>query len=187
MTNIYQSAIAGTAISGATGATGKGFKIFTYADSFAGLVGNVNNYGEFGLVKGGELYLYAGSGSVIAVAHFADSYIPQPGYINGNANIAGGAGASLTFWNNSTVISGNVAATALLYNPLGGQSNLSLAEASVIPGATGQPDPFGQITWIGQTSSGLTWFGGGGGGSDGYWIGSGYAGGSGIVIVRYPV
>jgi hypothetical protein len=49
---------------GATGETGLGFSVFTSGDTLAELsnTGTSQNIGQFGLVKGGELYVYMGSG-----------------------------------------------------------------------------------------------------------------------------
>ena len=47
---------------GATGETGRGFSVFTTGDTLADLAaGTVENLGQFGLVKGGELYVYMGA------------------------------------------------------------------------------------------------------------------------------
>jgi collagen type I/II/III/V/XI/XXIV/XXVII alpha len=49
---------------GSTGETGLGFSVFTSADTLAELsnTGTSQNIGQFGLVKGGELYVYMGAG-----------------------------------------------------------------------------------------------------------------------------
>jgi hypothetical protein len=61
---------------GATGQTGLGFSVFTSGDTLADLAaGTVSNIGQFGLVKGGELYVYMGAGAGATGPGVAYNYV----------------------------------------------------------------------------------------------------------------
>lgn len=111
------------------------------------------------------------------------------GDLNGNANITSGTGASITFIGNSTTIAGNVGyPPTILWNWNGGQQDRGLAMSTAHHGGTGQADPWGEITWLGQYAGTYTWpngtpwsganvayFAGGGGSStDSYPAAGGY-------------
>lgn len=80
------------------------------------------------------------------------------GDLNANANITSGKGASITFIGNSTTIAGNVGyPPTILWNWNGGQQDRGLALSTAHHGGTGQADPWGEITWLGQYAGTYTW------------------------------
>lgn len=132
------NAVALQGAAGEKGATGQGFRIFTTGTSLATLsAGGTSNAGEFGLVKGGDLYVWMGSNLGNTGPNNAWEFV---GDVTDEAMIRGATGPTGPAGSNGTIgVNGSTGATGATgpTGPAGTNGTIG------VNGATGATGPVG--------------------------------------------
>jgi hypothetical protein len=125
------NAVAVQGSAGERGATGQGFRIFTTGTSLSNLSsGGTSNAGEFGLVRGGDLYVWMGSNLGSTGPNNSWDYV---GDVTDEAMIRGATGATGSAGANGTIGVNGVTGATGATGPAGSGGGGGAAGADTLP------------------------------------------------------